>query len=206
MQWTYTPSRSPTAKVQRRVVQWRRACTAEVAPDRPVITFTFDDFPKVGPESRRAAAWRARRFYACTSMMGMRSRDGRCLTEHAGRVVTVATRSAHSHTHLDCSRRGRRSNAMAKTWSRYRKPDTTIRSLRLPTVSYSAKRWVNDVFTTGIRRRERGEVDRSQLRAVELGAYPQALAAIILPRDKWLLLFFTHDVARHRQPMAPVAD
>ena len=46
MQWTYSPSRSPTAKVQRRVVQWRRACTAEVAPDRPVITFTFDDFPK----------------------------------------------------------------------------------------------------------------------------------------------------------------
>ena len=46
VQWTYVPSRSLPAKVQRRVVQWRRACQAEVAPDRPVISFTFDDFPK----------------------------------------------------------------------------------------------------------------------------------------------------------------
>ncbi len=46
VQWTYVPSRSPPAKVQRRVVQWRKACQANVAPDRPVISFTFDDFPK----------------------------------------------------------------------------------------------------------------------------------------------------------------
>ena len=44
--WNYVPSRKPIAKVQRRVVQWRRACQANVAPDRPVVTFTFDDFPK----------------------------------------------------------------------------------------------------------------------------------------------------------------
>ena len=43
--WSYEPSRKPIAKVQRRVVQWRRACQANVAPDRPIVTFTFDDFP-----------------------------------------------------------------------------------------------------------------------------------------------------------------
>ena len=75
MQWTYTPSRSPTAKVQRRVVQWRRACTAEVAPDRPVITFTFDDFPKAALNGADVLEKHGGRggFYACTSMMGMRS-------------------------------------------------------------------------------------------------------------------------------------
>ena len=37
-QWNYSPSRTPVAKVQRRVTQWRRACLAQVAPDRPMVT------------------------------------------------------------------------------------------------------------------------------------------------------------------------
>jgi peptidoglycan/xylan/chitin deacetylase (PgdA/CDA1 family) len=111
MQWTYTPSRSPTAKVQRRVVQWRRACTAEVAPDRPVITFTFDDFPKSALNGADVLEKHGGRggFYACTSMMGMRSPvmgemfDGNTLAElappwprdrrtfaHSSRLLTLA--------------------------------------------------------------------------------------------------------------------
>ena len=43
-QWTYVPSRSPPARIQRRVTQWLKAAHSIVAPDRPVVTFTFDDF------------------------------------------------------------------------------------------------------------------------------------------------------------------
>ena len=46
MQWRYAPSRALPAQVQRRVTMWRKANRAQVAPDRPVVTFTFDDFPK----------------------------------------------------------------------------------------------------------------------------------------------------------------
>ena len=45
-QWNYVPSRALPAKVQRRMTMWRRANQAFVAPDHPVVTFTFDDFPK----------------------------------------------------------------------------------------------------------------------------------------------------------------
>ena len=109
MQWQYTPSRTPVAKVQRRVVQWRRACAAQVTPDRPIVTFTFDDFPKSalnGADVIEKHGGRAG-FYACTSQMGMRSPimgemfDATTLAELRSRGHEIG---AHTHTHLDCAR------------------------------------------------------------------------------------------------------
>ena len=75
VEWTYSPSQSPPARMQRRVVQWRTACQAEVAPDRPVVTFTFDHFPKSainGADIIEKHGGRAG-FYACTTLMNQRS-------------------------------------------------------------------------------------------------------------------------------------
>ena len=213
MQWTYTPSRSPTARVQRRVVQWRRACTAEVAPDRPVITFTFDDFPKAALNGADVLEKHGGRggFYACTSMMGMRSPvmgemfDANTLAElcHRGHEI-----GAHSHTHLDCARarlekieRDIGENLVTLSEAGHHE---TVSAFAFPygETSYSAKRWVGDVFTTGrgiLPGVNVGEVDRSQLRAVELGSSAmhrrRALAALksCIETNGWLF-YFTHDV------------
>lgn len=213
MQWQYTPSRSPAAKIQRRVVQWRRACTAHVTPDRPVVTFTFDDFPKSalnGADVLEKHGGRAG-FYACTSQMGLRSPvmgemfDAGTLAELRSRGHEIG---AHSHTHLDCARarlekveRDIGENLVALSESGH---EETVSAFAFPygETSYPAKRWVGDVFATGrgiLPGVNVGEVDRAQLRAVELGSSAmhrrRALAALktCIDSNGWLF-FFTHDV------------
>ena len=74
-QWTYAPPNTAAAKVQRQATQLRRGARAQVAPDRPVVSFTFDDFPKAalnGADIVERHGGKAG-FYACTSWMGKRS-------------------------------------------------------------------------------------------------------------------------------------
>jgi len=215
VEWTYVPSRSPPAKVQRRFVQWRKACQADVAPDRPVVTFTFDDFPKSalsGADIVERHGGRAG-FYACTSFVGQRSPvmgemfDGATLAELRARGHEIG---AHTHTHLDCARtdlskveRDIGENLVALAEMGHHE---TVSAFAFPygETTYSAKRWVGDVFTTGrgiLPGVNIGECDRSQLRAVELGASAmhrrRALAALktAIGAKGWVF-FFTHDVSR----------
>jgi len=215
VQWTYVPSRSPPAKVQRRVVQWRKACQADVAPDRPVISFTFDDFPKSalnGADIVEKHGGRAG-FYACTSFLGQRSPvmgemfDGATLAELRARGHEIG---AHTHTHLDCARarlavveRDIGENLVALSEAGH---DETVSAFAFPygETTYSAKRWVGEVFVTGrgiLPGINIGECDRSQLRAIELGGTAmhrrRALAALktAIAAKAWLF-FFTHDVGR----------
>lgn len=211
--WAYTPSRKPLAKVQRRVTQWRKACNAIVAPDRPVVTFTFDDFPKSalnGADIVEKHGGRAG-FYACTSFLGQRSPlmgemfDAATLAELRERRHEVG---AHTHHHHDCARQrlekverdiGENLVALAEAGH-----DETVSAFAFPygETTYAAKRWIGDVFTTGrgvLAGVNSGEVDRSQLRAVELGASAmhrrRAIAALDLAlAQKGWLFFFTHDV------------
>lgn len=214
VQWTYVPSRSPPAKVQRRVVQWRKACQAEVAPDRPVISFTFDDFPKSalnGADIVEKHGGRAG-FYACTTFLGQRSPvmgemfDGNTLAELRARGHEIG---AHTHTHLDCARarldkveRDIGENLVALAEAGHTE---NVSSFAFPygETTYSAKRWVGEVFSTGrgiLPGVNIGECDRAQLRAVELGGTAmhrrRALAALKTCIDsKGWLFFFTHDVS-----------
>lgn len=214
VEWTYVPSRSPPAKVQRRVVQWRNACQADVAPDRPVVTFTFDDFPKSalnGADIVEKHGGRAG-FYACTTLMNQRSPvmgemfDAATLAELRARGHEIG---AHTHTHLDCARsplskveRDIGENLVALQEAGHRE---TVSSFAFPygETTYSTKRWVGDVFVTGrgiLPGINIGECDRSQLRAIELGGSAmhrrRALAALktAIEAKAWLF-FFTHDVS-----------
>ena len=213
MQWVYQPSRSFPARIQRRVTQWRKACHAIVAPDRPVVTFTFDDFPKSalnGADIVEKHGGRAG-FYACTSMMGQRSPvmgemfDAETLAELRARGHEVG---AHTHSHVDCARARLESverdigeNLVALGEAGHTE---TVSAFAFPygETSYNAKRWVGDVFATGrgiLPGVNMGDVDRSQLRAIELGASAwhrrRALAALKTCIDnKGWLFFFTHDV------------
>lgn len=210
----YVPSRSAPAKLQRRVVQWRKACQAEVAPDRPVVTFTFDDFPKTalnGADIIEKHGGRAG-FYACTTLMNQHNPvmgemfDAAALGELRTRGHEIG---AHSHTHLDCARaplskveRDIGENLVALQEAGHLE---TVSAFAYPygETTYAAKRWVGDVFVTGrgiLPGINIGECDRSQLRAVELGATAmhrkRALAALKTAIDaKAWLFFFTHDVS-----------
>ena len=217
--WDYAPSRAATAKVHRRVTQWRRAARAQVAPDRPVVTFTFDDFPKSalnGADIVEKAGGKAG-FYACTSLMGQKSPimgelfDAATLAALHARGHEIG---AHSHTHMDCARRPLSAverdigeNLVALSEAGH---TATVSSFAWPygETTYPAKRWVGDVFATG-----RGilpgvnhhEVDRTQLRAVELNdtaaGRRRALAMLKTCIDtKGWLFFFTHDVSASPSP------
>lgn len=225
LQWTYTPSRSPPARVQRRVVQWRKACRAEVAPDRPVVSFTFDNFPKSalnGADIVEKCGGRAG-FYACTSFMGQRSPmmgemfDGATLSELTARGHEIG---AHTHTHLDCARArlekverdiGENLVALAEVGH-----IENVTSFAFPhgETSYAAKRWVGEVFATGrgtLPGVNIGDVDRSQMRAIELGSSAmhrrRAIAALKTCVDaKAWIFFFTRDVSRSPTPYGAPVD
>lgn len=212
--WDYRPSRAPHAKVARRLVRNMLAAPTQVRPDRPVVTFTFDDFPKSamdGADIIENAGGRAG-FYACTSLMGKRSPamgemfDAAALSELAARGHEIG---AHSHNHIDC----------AKTELRVVEKDVgqnlvqlaeaghgaTVSSFAYPygETSFSAKRWVADVFGSarGIQPGVNlGAADRAQLKSVELqdSGWHRRRAMEMLKScidSKGWLIFFTHDVS-----------
>lgn len=212
--WEYSPSRSTPARMMRRVTQWRMAARAHAAPDRPVVTFTFDDFPKMAlngadiVEKKNGKAG----FYACTSLMGQRSPlmgdmfDAATLAELSARGHEIG---AHSHSHMDCARhnlmaveRDIGENLVALSDAGHR---GTVSAFAWPfgETTFPAKLWVGDVFGTGrgiLPGVNRGDVDRTQLRAIELtdsaASHRRAVAALKTCIDtKGWLFFFTHDVS-----------
>ena len=218
-QWTYAPSRTSSAKLHRQIVRMRRAARGNVAPDRPVVTFTFDDFPKSalnGADIVEKQGGRAG-FYACTSLMGLRSPmlgemfDASTLVELTSRGHEIG---AHSHTHLDCARhnlskieRDIGENLVALSEAGHA---GNVSAFAYPygETTFEAKRWVSDVFVTGrgiLPGVNVGETDRSQLRAVELtssaASRRRALAMLknCISTKGWLF-FFTHDVSSSPSP------
>lgn len=212
--WDYKPSRSAPARVQRRITQWRHAARAEVTPDRPVVSFTFDDFPKsalTGADIIEKAGGKAG-FYACTSLIGQKSPvmgemfDAATLAELSARGHEIG---AHSHRHMDCARQNLMAverdigeNLVALSEAGH---TGTVSAFAWPygEATFPAKLWIGDVFSTargvlpGVNRHE---VDRTQLRAVELSdtaaSRRRALAMLkTCIETKGWLFFFTHDVS-----------
>lgn len=218
-QRTYVPSRSPAAKVQRRVTQWMKAAHAIVAPDRPVVTFTFDDFPKAALNGADIVEQHGGRagFYACTSLMAKRCPamgemfDASTLAELVARGHEIG---AHTHSHLDCARarldeveRDIGENLVALDEAGVA---DNVSAFAYPygETTYAAKRWVSDVFATGRGIRpgvNAGEADRAQLRAVELGSSAasrrraRAMLKYAIETKGWVI-FFTHDVSNSPSP------
>jgi peptidoglycan/xylan/chitin deacetylase (PgdA/CDA1 family) len=201
------------------MTQWRRAARAHAAPDRPVVTFTFDDFPKLalnGADIVEKAGGKAG-FYVCTSLMGQRSPvmgdmfDAATLAELSARGHEIG---AHSHTHIDCARQSLMAverdigeNLVALSDAGH-KDQVSAFAWPFGEATFPAKLWAGDVFGTargilpGV---NRGDVDRTQLRAVELNdsaaSRRRALAALKTCIDtKGWLIFFTHDVSSLPSP------
>jgi peptidoglycan/xylan/chitin deacetylase (PgdA/CDA1 family) len=218
-QWTYAPSNNTAARVQRQATRLRRGARALVQPDRPVVCFTFDDFPKAALNGADIIEKRGGKagFYACTSWMGKRSPitgemfDAATLADLRVRGHEVG---AHTHSHLDCSKtelekiqRDVGANLVALSDAGYM---ANVSAFAWPfgETTYEAKRWAGEVFATARGTRagiNRGDCDRSQLRAIELGASAahrhRAVAALKkCVETKGWLFFFAHDVSNSPSP------
>jgi peptidoglycan/xylan/chitin deacetylase (PgdA/CDA1 family) len=132
--------------------------------------------------------------------------DGATLNELSVRGHEIG---AHTHSHLDCARarlekveRDIGENLVVLAEAGH---SENISAFAYPfgETTYSAKRWVGEVFATGrgiLPGVNIGDTDRSQLRAIELGATEmhrkRARAALktCIEAKGWLF-FFTHDVS-----------
>ena len=208
----YQPNRSLLARVQRGIVQSVKVQPLERSPERPIISFTFDDFPRsaadAGADIVEGVDGRAT-FYACSGMAGLNGVCGDYFTpgDLASLVRGGHEIGTHTHAHLDCARSSldvvardiehceTELAAMGLAQTRhfaYPFGETTVQLKRLIKNKVVSARGI----TAGLNRRGS---DRMQLRALELS--PQgwtleraARAIEVAARTNAWAILFTHDV------------
>lgn len=114
----YEPSKSIAAKLARRTVPYRARRLLKFNLRRPIVSFTFDDFPRSaiinGSDVLEQQGWRST-FYVASGLMGQTNHHG----EHfiAEDIRAIATRgheiAGHTFSHTDCDRMGLK-NTMAE--------------------------------------------------------------------------------------------
>lgn len=215
----YTPDLSLKAKVLRRLTQWRNAKPLEHDPVRPIVTITFDDFPKsaatTGASIIEAAGGHAT-YYACTGLAGEETITGP--QYDAGDVARLLAAGheigGHTESHLDCSNadvdaavEDIRANLLNLKTVGLTKPVTQF-AYPYGETRVALKFALRDTFKAcrGVLRgiNSKGS-DLMQLRAMELDANPanleKAIAAIESAARKpaWVIIF-THDVRETPSP------
>lgn len=221
---SYVPDRSIKAKVTRRLTQWRVAKPIAATPEKPLVCFTFDDFPKSaatnGAKVLEDAGVRGT-FYLCTGLMGQTNATGEiCTEEDVHRLIKDGHEiGAHSHTHLDCAK-AEVTDALADiekgvkiiegilgerpTQLAYPYGETRISLKQKLSRRFDAVRGILPGTN-----QEGG--DLMQLRSFELDANPanitSAANAISSAKDSpgWITLF-THDVATDHSPFGTSPD
>lgn len=210
----YTPDRGVLSKVTRRLTQWRHAAPVTIAPERPILTLSFDDCPKsavnVGAPIMEELGVRGS-YYVATGLLDQDTHMGRMANRDDVRALLESGHEigAHTHSHLDC-RKAEDEVLLDEVSKNLLELDTItqghpIESFAFPygETSFRAKLKLSRRFTnlrgvlSGI---NSGNCDRAQLRAIELEGDPasaeQALFAIrnLAEHPGWLILF-SHDVS-----------
>ena len=214
----YSPDRSLPAKIKRRLTQWRVTAPLCVKPEKPVISFTFDDFPKSaaeeGAEIIETVDGKAT-FYACSSLAGKRTTTG--LQFDASDIVALEASGheigAHTHSHIDCSkaklrdihddialniRRLEEMGASKVTQFAYPYGETQVELKRELIKDFETARGALAGVNTP-------SSDRMQLRALQLTPNPRTIqraGAALKAAQKspsWIIIF-THDVSLTPSP------
>ncbi len=209
----YTPDRSFPARIRGRLTQWRVAAPLARSPKRPMVTFTFDDFPKSaatnGASIIESVGARAT-YYAASGLSGRTLQIGDLFGPADVRRLEAAGHEIGSHTqsHQDCAR-APLDNCLAdielcdldlmqmglsKPAEQFAYPfgETTVELKRALANRYTCARGI----LPGINRKGS---DRAQLRAIELGddrsRIVRAITAIkqAVKKPGWVI-FYTHDV------------
>ena len=220
----YSPNRSLPAKVKRRLTQWRVTAPLCLQPEKPIVSFTFDDFPKsaadVGAEIIEKVGGRGT-YYACSSLAGKHITTGQQFD--ASDIVTLQNRGheigAHTHSHLDCSkadvREVRRDIALnIKCLEDMGASNITQFAYPYGETQVELKRGLVNDFETArgiLAGANTAAADRMQLKAYELtpdaGAIQRAEIALRAAQASptWIVIF-THDVSRSPSPFGVRID
>lgn len=105
----YSPDRSVSAKIKRRLTYWRTAKPIGRIPENGMVSFTFDDFPRsaaeYGAEVLQSNDARGT-FYVCTGMLGQSNIMGDMFSAYDLETLGSAGHSiaTHTHNHIDCAR------------------------------------------------------------------------------------------------------
>jgi len=210
----YNPSRSIPARISRRLTQWNTIKPLGKTPSRPIVSFTFDDFPKSaadqGAQIIEDAGGRGT-FYACTSFIGQRAPTGDQFEEADVRALLDSGHEigAHTHTHLDCSKENIESIKTDIKENLARLSDLGANSIESFAYPYgethpAVKRSLLGQFSTarGILAGHNGHsTDRMQLRAFELSkedwTIDRAANAIkaTATAPSWVVIF-THGITQ----------
>ncbi len=105
---SYKPAQTLPAKINRRLTQWKAVAPMPKTPDRPLVSFAFDDFPISAVDNGVPVLdeFDAKgTFYACTGLTGRATRLGNMFTAETLRDLYEAEHdiAAYSHSHIDCS-------------------------------------------------------------------------------------------------------
>ena len=216
---SYEPDRRLNAKVLRRLTQWRTALPLDATPDRAIVTFTFDDFPKsaarIGASIVERIGGKAT-FYACSGVMGRANATGDQYTNNDLAALQASGHEigAHTHNHIDCWRTPP-GEVLADIDQNLQKLEemgvsTPIRQFAYP---YGETQFALKQALIGKFRAARGILpgvnrkgsDLMQLRALELDREPtstdRAIATIeAAARNPGWVILFTHDVADWPSP------
>lgn len=209
----YIPSRTVPARIARRMTQWQTVSPLKRVPARPIITFTFDDFPKSSAEAGAGILEESGArgtYYAASGLAGRELVIGEMYDATDLHRLQSSGHEIGSHTrsHRDCAQMRLSESVtdielgdrqllqmglkVAPRQFAYPYGETTPPLKRRLAGRYDCARGI----LPGINRKGS---DRAQLRAIELGDDPfritRALNAIrsAVTAPGWVI-FFTHDV------------
>lgn len=214
----YAPSRSLGARLARRRVRNFIARPALLKPARPLVSFTFDDFPKsaarTGAQLLEHVGGRGT-FYACAGYAGQMTQTGEMFDAEDIRRLLAGDHEVGCHTfaHIDCARTSpgdvfadmvRNADALGAMGMEdrlvsfaypYGETTAALKS-QLPSRFTSARGIAPGLAS--------GRADLAQLRANAMygrGALQRCLAVLEAARRRngWAI-FFTHDVSSRPSP------
>lgn len=213
----YQPDRSLKGKVRRKVVRFVHRRPLATAPQRPMISFTFDDAPRTatttGAKILEARGLRGT-YYVATGLSDTDLPMGPCAGAKDYKALLAAGHELACHTsgHLDCGQEAAHTleadlAANASMLNRWGERDLESFAYPYGDVAPHTKALLGERFTT-VRALHHGVIERgadlNQLPAVGIeGPDGEAIArrwmATALARKAWLILF-THDVRPDPSP------
>lgn len=209
----YAPPRDLSARLGRRVTQWRVARPADITLARPILSITFDDFPasaaRDGANILEAHGVRGS-YYASAGLEGQDGPSGRNFTRDDLLRLAASGHEigCHSYSHEDAATRAVRDtllnyakNADAVAAMGHRAPLTTL-AYPYGETRFTLKAALPPRFSAArgiLPGLNLGRADRAHLRAfpffgADAFAHVQNALADAARRNAWMIVF-THDVA-----------